>query len=149
MVTSDWFRVYVYDTDVAGVVHHSQYLRYLEMGRIEFLRQMNQPYAAFQAKGIGFVPVDIHIAYRHPLRLDDQFCVTTRILTVKNASFRIEQQVLRMTPLDQLNTPDAPPPTTLCVTATLRLACVKEPEFRIVPLPESIRTSWSVCGDDH
>ena len=47
------YRVYVYDTDVAGVVHHSNYLRYFEAGRIEFFAGLGTFTLSFNTKGLG------------------------------------------------------------------------------------------------
>ena len=116
------YRVYVYDTDVAGVVHHSNYLRYFEAGRIEFLRELGLPYIEFQHNGIGFVPVNIDINYHYPLREDDEYIVTVELIELKKASFIVKQTV-------ECN-------HKLNVSATIQLACVKEPEFKPQRLPK-------------
>jgi acyl-CoA thioester hydrolase len=126
MYKSPPYRVYIHDTDVAGVVHHSNYLRYFEAGRIEFLRNLGIPYTSFQAKGIGFVPIHIDINYRKPLRQDDLFHVTVALVSVKRASFTLKQSVI-----------NASGP--LHVEGTVQLACVQEPEFRPMRLPDIIR----------
>ena len=118
------YRVYVYDTDVAGVVHHSNYLRYFEAGRIEFLRDLGLPYIDFQHDGIGFVPVNIDIKYLHPLREDDEYVVTVELIELKKASFIVKQTV-------ECN-------HRLNVSATIQLACLKEPEFKPIRLPEAL-----------
>ena len=122
------YRVYVYDTDVAGVVHHSNYLRYFEAGRIEFLRHLKQPYIEFQNKGIGFVPVNISIQYLKPLREDDEYQVSVEIVNVKKASFTLDQTIL----CDGI----------VYVSARIQLACVKEPEFKPQRLPNSLRDAF-------
>ena len=118
------YRVYVYDTDVAGVVHHSNYLRYFEAGRIEYLRHLGLPYIDFQEKGIGFVPIYININYHHPLREDDEYVVTVELIELKKASFIVNQTVESN---DRIN-----------VSGTIQLACVKEPEFKPQRLPEAL-----------
>ena len=118
------YRVYVYDTDVAGVVHHSNYLRYFEAGRIEYLRHLGLPYIDFQEKGIGFVPINININYHHPLREDDEYVVSVELIELKKASFIVNQTVESK---DRIN-----------VSGTIQLACVKEPEFKPQRLPEAL-----------
>ena len=118
------YRIYVYDTDVAGVVHHSNYLRYFEAGRIEFLRHINQPYIDFQHQGIGFIPVNVSINYLKPLREDDEYHVTVEIIDVKKASFTLNQTILCK--------------NMIYVSAKIQLACVKEPEFKPQRLPSSL-----------
>ena len=124
MFKSAPYRVYVYDTDVAGVVHHSNYLRYFEAGRIEYLRQLGLPYIDFQHKGIGFVPVTIDISYQHPLREDDEYWVTVELIECKKASFTVNQTVESHKGIH--------------VKGQIKLACVKEPEFKPIRLPEAL-----------
>ncbi len=124
MFTSPSYRIYVHDTDVAGVVHHSNYLKYFEAGRIEFLRSLHVPYIDLQKEGIGLVPISINIRYIKPLREDDLFHVTLLPTQIKKASVKFDQQIVK----------DA----TVCVEATIQLACVKEPEFKPIRIPHSL-----------
>ena len=121
MFISKPYRIYVYDTDVAGVVHHSNYLRYFEAGRIEYLRELGVPYIDFQNAGIGFVPTQMDIRYLKPLREDDEYQITVKLIKLKKASFIVEQSVISD---EQIN-----------VKATIQLAAVKEPEFKPIRLP--------------
>jgi len=124
MFKSAPYRVYVYDTDVAGVVHHSNYLRYFEAGRIEYLRHLGIPYIEFQHEGIGFVPVTIDISYKQPLREDDEYWVTVELIECKKASFTVTQRVESNKGIH--------------VKGRIKLACVKEPEFKPIRLPDSL-----------
>ena len=127
MFTSQPYRVYVYDTDVAGVVHHSNYLRYFEAGRIEFLRELGYPYIKLQHAGIGLIPINISIKYKKPLREDDEYQVTVKIIQIKKASFTIEQTVINN--------------SIMMVTGIVQLACVQEPEFKPIGLPALLYTT--------
>ena len=40
MIVKTLYRVKFFDTDVMGVVHHSNYIRWFETGRVEFLRTL-------------------------------------------------------------------------------------------------------------
>lgn len=114
----------MHHTDVAGVVHHSNYLRFFEEARIEFLRSIGENYIIFQQNGIGFVPTNIDIQYIKPLRQDDLFHVDITVLDIKKASFKIQQFVIiNKEPITK---------------ATIQLACVKEPEFKPHRLPKSL-----------
>ena len=129
MFKSQPYRIYVHETDAAGVVHHSNYLRFFESGRIEFLRDIGQDYITFQNQGVGFVPIHIDIRYHKPLRQDDSYQVSAELVTLKRASFIIRQ-------------------TIICnddsyVTAKIKLACVKEPEFKPAPLPSKLYETFT------
>ena len=49
-------RVIYADTDQMGVVYHSNYLRYFEIGRTELLRELGISYKDMEACGL-FLPV--------------------------------------------------------------------------------------------
>ena len=118
------YRIYVHETDAAGVVHHSNYLRFFEAGRIEYLRHIGQDYIIFQNQGIGFVPIHIDIRYHKPLRQDDEYQVSATLIETKRASFTIAQTIICN--------------ETTMVSATIQLACVKEPEFKPSRLPAEL-----------
>jgi acyl-CoA thioester hydrolase len=42
------FRVRYYETDAMGIVHHSNYLRWFELARTEYLREIGTPYRALE-----------------------------------------------------------------------------------------------------
>jgi acyl-CoA thioester hydrolase len=88
-------RIYYEDTDAGGVVYHANYLRYMERGRTEFLRERGLSVQAMHDEGIIFPVVAMELNYRSPARLDDLLEVETSILAVKNSSFVAGQKVLR------------------------------------------------------
>jgi len=62
-----------------GFVHHSRYLQYFEMGRVELLRSLGHSYADLERAGILFVVVRAEVRYKSPARYDDELSLTTRI----------------------------------------------------------------------
>jgi len=65
------FRVRYYETDAMGIVHHSNYLRWFELGRTEYLRSVNMTYRSLEERGINSPVIGIRCRYRHPARYDD------------------------------------------------------------------------------
>jgi acyl-CoA thioester hydrolase len=84
------FRVRYPETDGMGVVHHSRYFQYLEMGRVELLRASGFSYAQLEMEGIFFAVVKVECRYRAPARFDDELTLTTRI--VRRTHVRIDHQ---------------------------------------------------------
>ena len=82
------FRVRYPKTDAMGFVHHSRYLQYFEMGRVEGLRSLGHSYADLERAGVLFVVVRAEVKYRAPARYDDHLALTTRI--VKQTHVRID-----------------------------------------------------------
>ena len=62
-----------------GYLHHSRYLQYFEMGRIELLRSIGHSYADFEKAGLFFVVVKVEVRHRAPARYDEQLTLTTRV----------------------------------------------------------------------
>ncbi len=73
------FRVRYPECDPMGYLHHSIFLQYFEMGRVELLRAMGHSYAAFEQAGLFFVVVKVEVKYRAPARFDEELTLITRI----------------------------------------------------------------------
>lgn len=65
------------ETDKAGVVHHSVYPVWFEMGRTELLRANGPAYTDLEQAGILFVVADLHIRYRRPAFYDEELQLQT------------------------------------------------------------------------
>src|SRR5712675_883134 len=56
-------RVRYPEVDAMGFLHHSRYLQYFEMGRIELLRSLGHSYAELESAGLFFVVVKVECRY--------------------------------------------------------------------------------------
>lgn len=92
-------RVYYEDTDFSGVVYHANYLRYLERGRTEMLRDRGigqaELFAGGGAESFGFAVVGLEIAFRRSARMDDVLEVETEIVAIGGATLRLRQRLVR------------------------------------------------------
>ncbi len=70
------------ETDQAGVIHHSVYPVWFEMGRTELLRANGLAYKDLEAAGFFFVVADLHVKYRRPARYDQTLSLETTCGTV-------------------------------------------------------------------
>lgn len=73
------FRVRYGETDQMGVVYHGNYPQYLEMGRVEWLRDMGISYKEMEESGIMLPVISLRIIYKKSAFYDDLLTVTTRI----------------------------------------------------------------------
>lgn len=62
-----------------GYLHHSRYLQYFEMGRIELLRSNGHSYSDLERQGVFFVVVKVECRYKAPARYDEELTLLTRI----------------------------------------------------------------------
>lgn len=65
------------ETDQGGVVHHSVYPLWFEMGRTELLRANGLAYKELEAAGIFFVVAELAVKYREPARYDEELQLQT------------------------------------------------------------------------
>ena len=81
-------RVRYPECDPMGYLHHSIYLQYMEMGRVEMLRARGHNYADLERGGVMFVVVKVEVRYKSPARYDDELALTTRL--VKQTHVRLD-----------------------------------------------------------
>ena len=72
-------RVRYPEVDAMGYLHHSRFVQYFEIGRVELLRSMGHAYADLERQGIFFVVVKVECRYRAPARYDEEVQLTTRV----------------------------------------------------------------------
>jgi acyl-CoA thioester hydrolase len=87
------YRVPFYDTDAMGVVHHSNYVRYLELGRVRFLDQHDEPYIRYVEKGLHVVVTRVDLRLKRATRFDETLTVTCWIERVRHASLTFGYQI--------------------------------------------------------
>ena len=64
-------RVEYHHTDQMGIVHHSNYVKFFEVARTEWLRQAGLTYAEMARRGVMMPIVDVQIKYRQPAYYDE------------------------------------------------------------------------------
>jgi acyl-CoA thioester hydrolase len=72
-------RVRYAETDAMGIVHHAVYPVWMELGRSDFLRELGQSYAEWEAQGVMMSVGEIQVKYRAPAKYDELVEVRTRL----------------------------------------------------------------------
>jgi len=119
-------RVRYAEVDQMGVVHHSRYWEYLEMGRTELLRRAGVAYRDVEAAGALMVLAKCAAKFHAPARYDDLLNLTTTMTRLSTA--RIDH-AYALTRADDGAT---------LVTAETTLACVDR-DGALRPIPDVIR----------
>lgn len=89
-------RVYYEDTDLGGIVYYANYLKFIERGRTEFLRDLGVDQVALQRdKGLVFAVRKLAAEYLVPARMDDLLTVETAVSGQSGASVTMSQRILR------------------------------------------------------
>lgn len=82
-------RVPFYETDAMRVVHHSNFVRWLELARIRWLDEHHRPYREFVAAGRHFAVIRVEVDYRLPVAFDEEVTVTVWPEWVGGATLRM------------------------------------------------------------
>ena len=69
-----------YETDQMGIIHHSNYIRWFESARIDFMGQMGVSYKAMEEDGIISPVLAVSCEYKSMVHFDDEVLITPSIL---------------------------------------------------------------------
>ncbi|MEC8402764.1 MAG: thioesterase family protein [Bacteroidota bacterium] len=91
---SEVFRVRYTETDQMGFAHHSNYLNYFEMARIEWLNKIGFSYAALERQGIVMPVVSVQINFKSPAFFDDPLTIKLFVNEIPKASIKIDYIIM-------------------------------------------------------
>jgi len=124
-------RVYYEDTDSAGVVYHSNYLRFMERARTEWLRHLGYSHNRLsEEENLVFVVSSMNIDFKKPAYFDELLNVTSRITKLSGSSLVFEQIVINEAE------------ETKC-RADIYIACVDTITFKPKRIPAAIRAEFN------
>ncbi len=116
-------RVRYPEVDAMGYLHHSRYLQYFEMGRVELLRSFGFSYAELERQGVFFVVIKAEIQYKSPARYDEELQLTTRVTRQTFVRYDHSYQLRRG--------------TTLLAEGTTSIACVGR-DGQVIKIPQAL-----------
>ena len=87
--------VYYADTDAGGVVYYANYLRWLEMARVELINSFGSSVAAYAESGFTFAVAHVDIDYRASAVLGDEVEVESAVEEVRRVRFTLRHRLVR------------------------------------------------------
>jgi len=72
-------KVHYYETDKMGVTHHSNYIRWMEEARVDFLDQIGYGYAKMEEAGIISPVIGVECEYKRTTTFDNEICIRPEI----------------------------------------------------------------------
>jgi acyl-CoA thioester hydrolase len=87
-------RVRYAETDQMGIVYHSHYAVWFEIGRTEFCRAGGLPYRELERSGLLIPVIGLQCKYRRPARYDDDLRVRTTLPELSARGLTFEYEVL-------------------------------------------------------
>jgi acyl-CoA thioester hydrolase len=123
------FRVRYAETDQMGVVHHSNYLLYLEESRTALMAERGCSYAEIERSGWALPVRKVELRFRAPAHYEDALVVRTWVAKLGSASVTFASEVWRGA--DE----------TLIATGAIELACLdmRGAHRKLAALPENLR----------
>ena len=89
-------RVRYAETDQMGIVYHSNYFIWFEMGRVECLRQLGFDYKQMEIIDDCHLPVvEATCRYKAPARYDEVLTIETRIVALRSGVVKFAYRLLR------------------------------------------------------
>jgi len=116
-------RVRYPEVDAMGYLHHSRFLQYFELGRVELLRSLGFAYADLEKQGVFFVMVRAQINFKAPARYDELLTLKTRV--TKHTHVRIDHSY------------ELKRDNTLLAEGTTTIACVDR-NGQLAQIPEAL-----------
>jgi tol-pal system-associated acyl-CoA thioesterase len=119
-------RVYFENTDAGGVVYHSEYLKFLERARTEWLRHLGYDHQTLaRDHRVIFVVSAAAVDFTKPARLDDTVAVSVRLESLGKVRCVFAQEIRR--------------DDEVLVSARVTVACVTGESMKPVEIPEGLR----------
>jgi acyl-CoA thioester hydrolase len=96
VVSETRVRVRYAETDQMGVVYHSNYFIWFEVGRVELLRQLGFSYRQMEQEDECFIAVvDARCRYKAPARYDDEIIIRTHLKNVRESVIHFGYEAVR------------------------------------------------------
>ena len=88
------FRIRYTETDQMGFAHHSNYLNYFEMARIEWLNKIGFSYKELEGQGIVMPVVSANIKFKSPAFFDDLLRIKLTLKEIPKSTIKINYKII-------------------------------------------------------
>lgn len=92
------YRVIYADTDAGGIVYNGNYLRFLEIGRTEFMRESVCSYKDVEKRGLILPVTESYLRYKAPAFYDDLIIIETKLVEIKKFSCKFTYKIVKKSP---------------------------------------------------
>ncbi len=80
-------KVHYYETDKMGIVHHSNYIRWMEEARVFWLEEIGLPYAKLEEMGLPSPVLAVRCNYKQALKFDEEFLIEVKLKSMTSVKF--------------------------------------------------------------
>ena len=90
-------KINYYETDKMGITHHSNYVRFMEEARIDFLKQIGCGYERWENDGIASPVIHIECDYKRPTTFGDEIAIKVEIVEYKRMTLTVDYTMVNRT----------------------------------------------------
>ena len=85
--------VQYYETDKMGITHHSNYIRWMEEARVDFLSQIGWDYAKLEAAGIISPVLNVSCDYKKTTTFSDKVTIRVSVQELRGVKLRLAYEM--------------------------------------------------------
>ncbi|MFC5044644.1 acyl-CoA thioesterase [Aquimarina hainanensis] len=93
LITETLLKVRYAETDQMGVVHHSNYIKYIEVARVDWLSATGTSYRAMEESGIMMPVISLDIKYKKSAYFDDQLVIKTKLRKIPTVKIIFDYEI--------------------------------------------------------
>lgn len=82
-----------YETDQMAIVHHSNYIRWFEEARVDWMQQVGVPLTAIEARGIVIPVVSVSAKYKTMVRFGEDVAIRTQLTKYNGVRFLFHYEI--------------------------------------------------------
>ncbi|ATA69380.1 thioesterase [Capnocytophaga cynodegmi] len=82
------------ETDQMGVIYYGNYPQYLELGRVEWLRDLGISYKKLEEEGIMLPVVSLQINYKKPAFYDELITIRTKFKNISSSKIEFDYEII-------------------------------------------------------
>lgn len=86
-------KINYYETDAMKIVHHSNYIRYMEESRTYALEKIGLPYGNMEKEGILIPVLGVSCQYKHPARYEDEILIDVKVKEYTGVKLIMEYKI--------------------------------------------------------
>lgn len=87
-------KINYYETDKMGIVHHSNYIRFLEECRCIWLEELGMPMAEFEKQGVTIPTLEVNCKYKHHVTAGDVIVIRPIMAEFNGVRMTVEYEVI-------------------------------------------------------
>ncbi len=87
-------KINYYETDMMGIVHHSNYIRYLEEARCAWLESMDIPMKEIEKRGYTIPTIEVNCKYKKHVTCGDVIAIGIKVSEFNGVRMTVKYDVI-------------------------------------------------------